>query len=234
MGSPFRLIFYAPDSVTANRMAAASFHLVDSLNTVFSDYEDSSEINHLSRTAGSGRYVPVSSPLFEVLLASKQAAQHSVGAFDITIGPLSRLWRQARRLQRFPSKEAVLQAQASVGMQYLQLDSDAKKVLLLKENMQLDLGGIAKGYVAQKVVSFLGENGITSALADAGGDMACSDPPPGKKGWTVGINLPESTTGLLSETVELHNAAIATSGTLYQFMEYEVNRYSHISDPRTG
>ena len=119
-------------------------------------------------------------------------------------------------------------------MHHLLIDTAAKAVRLLKEGMRLDLGGIAKGYVAEKVVSFLRENGITAALADAGGDITCSNPPPGKKAWTVGINLPESKTELLTETVDIRNAAIATSGDLYQFMEYKGKKYSHIVDPRTG
>jgi FAD:protein FMN transferase len=234
MGSPFNLIFYAGDSVEAVRLANASFRLVDSLNAIFSDYMEESELNRLSRTAGSGQAVAVSPVLYEVLLASKKAAQKSKGAFDITIGPLSRLWRGARRTKTFPAKEEVLSAKEKGGMQHLVVDTVAKTVMLLQKGMQLDLGAIAKGHVAQKVVSFLRANGITSALADAGGDMACTDPPPGKEGWTVGINLPESTTELLPQTVEISNSAIATSGDLYQYMEYEGKRYSHIIDPRTG
>lgn len=234
MGSPFKLIFYAADSATAATWASASFALVDSLNVVFSDYLEESELNRLSGTAGSGQAIAVSPLLYELLLSSNRAAQKSNGAFDITIGPLSRLWRKARREKRFPAKEAVLSARKKTGMQHLIIDTFSKTVRLLLPNMQLDLGGIAKGYVAQKVVWFLSQHGITSALADAGGDLACSNPPPQKRGWTVGINLPGSTTQLLPQTVEISNTAIATSGDLYQYMEHEGRRYSHILDPRTG
>ncbi len=234
MGSPLNLIFYADDSVKAAQLAKASFQLVDSLNTVYSDYLQSSELTLLSKTAGSGAFVPVSPLLYDMLLTSKKAAQKSNGAFDITIGPLSRLWRQARKEKRFPSKDEILLAKKSVGIRNVVIDPVTNEIRLLAPAMQLDLGGIAKGHVAQQVVSFLGENGITSALADAGGDMACSNPPPGKKGWTVGINVPESTTELLPETIEIGNSAIATSGDLYQYIEHEGKRYSHIIDPRTG
>lgn len=234
MGSPFNLIFYADDSLKAAQVAKASFALVDSLNAVFSDYMEESELNRLSRTAGSGQAVAVSPLLYEVLLASKEAAQKSKEAFDITIGPLSRLWREARRAKKFPAKEEVLAAKEKTGMHHLHLDTVAKTVTLLRKDMQLDLGGIAKGHVAQKVILFLQAAGVSSALADAGGDMACTDPPHGKIGWTVGINLPESTTELLPETIEISNSAIATSGDLYQYMEHEGIRYSHIIDPRTG
>ena len=92
MGSPFQIIFYAPDSTTALRLAEESFQLVDSFNTIFSDYADSSELNLLCATAGTDRFVPVSPALFEILTTSQQAWKKTNGSFDITIGPLSRLW----------------------------------------------------------------------------------------------------------------------------------------------
>jgi thiamine biosynthesis lipoprotein len=234
MGSPFHLIFYADDSVKAATLAKASFHLIDSLNAIFSDYMENSELNRLSRTAGSGQAVSVSPALYDILLTSKDAAAASKGAFDVTIGPLSRLWRQARREKTFPAATLVAAAREKTGMRYLLIDTAGKKITLLKKGMQLDLGGIAKGHVAQQVIYFLRSNGITSALADAGGDLACSGPPPGKEGWTIGINLPESETELLTQTVLVHNLAVATSGDLYQYMEHEGKRFSHILDPRSG
>ncbi len=234
MGSPFNLIFYATDSANAAHLATASFRLVDSFNTIFSDYMEESELNRLSRTAGSGQAVAVSAALYDVLLSSKKASMDSRGTYDITVGPLSRLWRQARQQKTFPSAEAVAAAREKTGMRYLLLDTAAKTVLLLQKGMQLDLGGIAKGYIAQQVILFLQTNGISSALADAGGDLACSGPPPGKEGWTVGINLPGSATDLLPETVSLQDAAVATSGDLYQFIEHGGKRYSHILDPASG
>ncbi|HEU4901883.1 MAG TPA: FAD:protein FMN transferase, partial [Flavisolibacter sp.] len=234
MGSPFRLVFYAADSTQAARLAADAFSLVDSLNAVFSDYQANSELSRLNCTAGSGTFVPVSPLLYEVLSLSRTAAAKSDHAYDITIGPLSRLWRAARKAKRFPAEAELQAAKAKVGIRNLVIDTATKQVSLRLAGMQLDLGGIAKGYVAQKVVEHLRDNGVASALADAGGDMACSDPPPGKKGWTVGINVPGSETELLAETIEISNSAVATSGDVYQYIEHNGKRYSHIIDPRTG
>ncbi|MDQ3277485.1 MAG: FAD:protein FMN transferase [Bacteroidota bacterium] len=233
MGSPFHLVFYA-DSSKAQKLAADAFGLVDSLNQIFSDYLPDSELNRLSRTAGSGTRFPVSNHLYAVLLQSQEAAQKSKGAFDVTIGPLSQLWRKARREKRFPVADTIRQALQKMGYKKLRIDTKKKGVQLLQNGMQLDLGGIAKGYVAQKVIDFLTSKGISSALADAGGDIACSNPPPGKEGWTVGINRPENAEELLPETITLYNEAIATSGDLYQYIEHDGKRYSHIIDPRTG
>ncbi len=100
--------------------------------------------------------------------------------------------------------------------------------------MQLDLGGIAKGFIAEQVVRYLHSRNISSALADAGGDIFCSNPPPGKSGWSVGLNLPQKEVELFRNNIELNNKAVATSGHLYQFIEFQGKKYSHIIDPRTG
>lgn len=234
MGSPFNLVFYATDSAQASQLAAASFLLVDSLNLIYSDYLENSELNRLGRTAGTGEFIPVSLPLYDILLASKKASLQSSGSFDVTIGPLSKLWRKARKEKTFPSVTDINNARKTVGFKNISIDTFARKIKLLPPGMQLDLGGIAKGYAAQLVINFLKVNGVTSALADAGGDIVCSNPPPGKRGWTVGINLPQSTTQLLPETVAISNCAIATSGDLYQYIEHKGKKYSHIIDPRTG
>ena len=100
--------------------------------------------------------------------------------------------------------------------------------------MLLDLGGLAKGYAAQAVINLLKQHGITHALADAGGDMAMSEPPPGTKGWVIGVNVPETTDDLLPKNLSLQNIAVATSGDAFQYLEHGGKKYSHITDPRTG
>lgn len=234
MGSPFTLVFYTTDSARAESLAIHSFALVDSLNRVFSDYLPNSELNQLSRASDSGDWFPLSEQLSIVLQQSQQASQKSRGAFDITIGPLSHFWRKSRREKIFPAADSIRQVRQKTGFRKLMLDAKAKKAKLTHPGMQLDLGGIAKGYVAQEVIRFLQIAGVQSALADAGGDIACSNPPPGKKGWTVGINVPENEDEILPETITLSNGAVATSGDLYQFIEHGGKRYSHIIDPRTG
>lgn len=234
MGSPFNLIFYCDDSAKASIRAAEAFALVDSLNHIFSDYDSTSELNALNRTAGSDSFVSVSEPLYDILKQSLTAAKKSHGAFDITIGPLSWLWRQSRHQHNFPEAATVQEAKTKVGFQKLKLDTTNHRAQLFQKAMQLDLGGIAKGYTAQAVVDFLSAKGITSALLDAGGDIACSGAPPGKKGWNIGINMPEQAADLLNKTIELHDGAVATSGDVYQFIEHNGKKYSHIINPKTG
>ena len=235
MGSPFNIVLYANDSVKASALAAQCFQLVDSLNNIFSDYLPASELNKISATAGNGGTpVPVSPAMLDILLRSKEAYKKSSGTFDITIGPLIKLWRQARKEHTFPEDSIIKKTLLLTGFKYIHIDTAAKTVSLTKHGIQLDLGGIAKGYTAQQVIDLLKQNGIAQALVDAGGDIATSDAPPAAKGWTIGINVPETMEDLLPKKIVLHDMAVATSGDVYQYLEHEGKRYSHITDPRTG
>ena len=106
--------------------------------------------------------------------------------------------------------------------------------IILSKGMQIDFGGIGKGYIAQKVVDFLNTQGIPESLVDAGGDIVLGNAPWDKKGWTVGVNQPEKADDLLPEKLQLHNLSVATSGDVYQFIEHNGKKYSHIIDPATG
>jgi FAD:protein FMN transferase len=220
--------------VQANGLAKQSFKLVDSFVFIFSDYIDSSEVSKLSATAGKDSAVSVSPALFDILLQSKNAFDKSEGAFDITIGPLSKFWRKLRKAKQFPTDDAVQAIRKLIGFNNLLFDTLDKKVTLLQPGMQLDLGGIAQGYIAQKVIDFLSSQHMQHALVNASGDIVVSAAPPGLKGWTVGINLPESSDELLFRTLLMQNKAVTTSGDVYQFIEHNGKRYSHIIDPRLG
>lgn len=234
MGSPFHLIFYAKDSLQANRVANECFSLVDSLNNIYSDYLPTSELNLLSASAGSGVFMPVSPALYDILLLADEAWKKSKGRFDITIGPISRLWRKARREKRFPSKDSVNAAKEKVGWKKIVFNKKNHSAMLLQPDMQLDLGGIAAGYIAQKTVDHLSAHGIVSALVDASGDIVCSQPPPGKTGWTIGINQPNETHKMLEKNLSITNRSVSTSGDVYQFIEHNGKKYSHIISPKTG
>jgi len=234
MGSPFTIVFYSEDSIKASLLAEQSFKLVDSFVFIFSDYIDSSELSKLSATAGKDSAVSVSPAMFDMLLHAKKAFDKSEGAFDITIGPLSKFWRKLRKAKQFPADEAVQATRKLIGFNKLTMDTINKTVTLTQPGMQLDLGGIAQGYIAQKVIDFLSSRQIQHALVNASGDIVVSAAPPGSKGWTVGVNLPESSDELLSRTLLMQHKAVTTSGDVYQFTEHNGKRYSHIIDPRSG
>ena len=148
MGTVFRLLFYAADDSLAARAARAACDRIDELNQILSDYQANSELGRLSATAGSGRAVRVSRDLWRVLLTAQQAARLSDGAFDITVGPVVRLWRRARRQHELPDPAGLAKARRAVSYKHIELQPKARTAKLTQSNMQLDAGGIGKGYAA--------------------------------------------------------------------------------------
>lgn len=238
MGTVFRLVFYTEkDSAQAVGIARKAFDAVDSLNASMSDYLPESELNRLCATAGSGQVLRVSDDLWQILKLSDGFSQKSKGAFDVTVGPLTRLWRRARNLKELPDSSRVGEARELVGFQNL-VFKKGKKIELTKAGMRLDLGGIAQGYAADRCLKILRQNGISRVLADAGGDIALGDAPPGESGWAV--EIPDNSEGLASSqalikrTLRLSNCGITTSGAAFRYLDVGGKRYSHIVDPRTG
>ena len=233
MGTLFSITLYAPDSATATNAAAAAFERITALDRMMTDYDPDSELMQLCQRPV-GTPIRVSDDLFDVLQKAQRVAELSDGAFDATVGPYVRLWRRARRTQALPSAEALAAAGAPVGYKKLRLDVRNKAVTLTVPNMQLDLGGIAKGYAADNALRVLKSKGINHALVAASGDIVVGDPPPGKTGWRVGISAPNAGESKLVKTVLLRNGAVSTSGDTEQFVEIGDTRYSHIVNPKTG
>jgi len=232
MGTLFKITLYATDKTLALLASDAAFAKVAALDRMMTDYDPESELMRLCRQP-INTPVRVSEDLFTVLEESLRVARASDGAFDPTIGPVIRQWRRARRQQALPTLEQLQIAQHSVGWQKILLNPKSRTVTLLATNIQLDLGGIAKGFAADKALDVLRKIGITRALVAASGDIAAGDPPPGTKGWRVSISTPYSSNAL-SKTFLLSNAAVSTSGDAEQFVVIGGQRYSHIVDPHTG
>ncbi len=220
MGSMVRIVVYAKNARHARRAFHATFARITELDAKLSDYQPDSELNRLCAS----RSMAVSADLFRVLAASQQLAQESDGAFDITAGPLIRLWREARKTRAIPQ----FLDTTHTGWRKLKLGG-RNTATLTEANMRLDLGGIAKGFVADEAIKTLKHHAIASALVAASGDIVVSNPPPGKHGWNVTLELLGGTRELT-----LSNEAVSTAGDTEQFVEINGTRYSHIIDPRTG
>jgi thiamine biosynthesis lipoprotein len=233
MWALFQISLYAPDEATARRAARAAFDHVEELNGIMSDYLSTSELMRLCQKSGGGP-VRVSKDLFAILARAQEISELSDGAFDVTVGPVVRLWRRARRTKKLPDPGQLAKARALVGYRKMRLDPKQRTVQLLKVGMRLDLGGIAKGYAADAALAVLKKHGITRALVAAGGDIAAADGPPGSRGWKVGIAPLENPDKKPTLYLRLKNAAVSTSGDAEQHVEIGGTRYSHIVDPRTG
>lgn len=234
MGSPFNIILYETDSVTANQRAASCYVLIDSLNKIFSDYDPESELNKLAFSAKADSFIKLSEPLSELIWKSKQAWEISNHAFDISVGVLSKLWRQARKSGIFPLENEVQQALLKTGFEKIAIDTLRRSVKFLIKDMQLDVGGIAKGYIAQQCAEYLKFMGTKNFLLDAGGDIVAGEAPDETKGWKIGINQLNSGTYILQKKLTLVNTSVATSGDIYQYLEHKGKRYSHIINPLSG
>ena len=233
MGSAFNLIIVSADSNKANHLARKSYELVDSLNHIFSNYDSSSELSKINASAGLLPY-KMSTAMLDLVQKSQYAYIQSKGAYDISIGPLSSLWRNARKAKLFPEASTVIATKKLVGFAQIKINKRLGTIFLPSVDMHLDFGGIAKGYIAQWVINFLKANGIQQALVDAGGDIVMSGAPLNQQGWLIGVNLPETTDQLLNKKLQLSNCSVATSGDVFQFIEYKGVKYSHIINPLTG
>lgn len=233
MGTLFTITLYAPEANRAGAAAEAAFARIAALEQMMTDYDPESELMQLCQQPV-GQPVRVSDELFALLQKGQRLAKLTDGAFDVTIGPVVRHWRRARRTETLPSPEALARAQAPVGWRKLKLDPRKQTVTLTAPDMQLDLGGIAKGYAADQALAVLKSHGLNRALVAASGDIAVGDPPPGKRGWRVGVGALDRGEDALARNLLLRNAAVSTSGDTEQFVEINGQRYSHIVDPRTG
>ncbi len=227
MGTPCRVVFYAADSDQAERARRAAFAELAAVDERMSDYRQDSELSLLCARAGSGP-VPVSEPLFDVLSAARRFSELSGGAFDVTVGPLVALWRQARREGRLPEPGALREALERTGWRKLALDPAARTVRLERPGMRLDVGGIAKGYACDRALAALARLGIRRAMVDTGGGMAIGEPPPGRPGWRIQV------ADQSSKVLVLAGRGVATSGDWERYVEIDGVRYSHIVDPATG
>ena len=245
MGVEFEVELFATGGEQASKATTAAFARIEALDKSLSDYDPASELSKLSATSAvppgsdlttppaTAAPIPLSNDLWRVLTHSQELSELSDGAFDVTIGPLTKLWRRARRQKELPASERIAEAREAVSYRFLKLDPAAHTAQLLRPNMRLDLGGLAKGFAADEALAAIKKCGITRALVRASGDIAVGDPPPGETGWRIGI-APLDPDAVPSRFVLLANQAISTSGDSRQHLSVGGRRYSHIIDPRTG
>lgn len=239
MGTFAHIVCVAEDSGTAKKCVRAALEEIRKVDDLMSDYKSDSEISLVNREAGD-RAVKVSESTYEVLQRSVEFSKMTGGAFDITVGPLVALFRNAKESKVAPSEEQIALARSKVGFEKLILDSENKTVQFSENGMLLDLGGIAKGYAIDKAIEAAQRCGAIGAMVDIGGDVRCFGlPPEGKDHWLIGLQDPNSAIegiegGGLLMVLKITNTAVATSGDYQQFVFIEGKRYSHIIDRRTG
>jgi thiamine biosynthesis lipoprotein len=231
MGTRFTIVCYANDEDAVEKAAKSAIEIGEKINQVASDYLPESELSLLSKKP-EGKPVMLSAEILELLEQSLQVAKLTNGGFDPTLAPLSRLWRDSRKSGKLPDPEKLKAARASVGWQQVSLDPEQRSITLMRVGMAFDLGGIAKGYAADLMLASLAAAGLPQSMIVAGGDVRLGDPPPGRDGWNVAVQTFDL--NQRDEILVLANAAVSTSGDLYQSVEIDGVKYSHILDPATG
>lgn len=218
-----------------DKAKAATEAVFDELKRVESmtSAHKSSALGDVNQASGTGP-VHANPELVGLIKRSLDFAVLSEGAFDPTLGPISRLWNfSGEGESRIPSSEEIREALDRTGWQKVTVDQDAGAVSLARKGMSLDLGGIAKGYALDRARLVLKEHVVTGALVNAGGDIvALGEKAPGKL-WRVGVQDPRNPTGIVA-VAAIKDMFIVTSGDYERFIEKDGVRYHHILDPRTG
>ena len=234
MGATFSVVMYGSDEAkleVAGDLALAEARRIDGL---LSNYKPGSELSRVNAEAAQ-RPVAVSRELFDLLQECAQVSRESEGTFDITVGPLMKAWGFFRDAGHMPDQETIREARTRVGYQRIVLDPSARTIRFERPGVELDPGGMGKGYAVDRMAAVLRQHGITAAFLSGGGSSlyAIGSPPSQPRGWIVHIVDPRNEQKNAAE-VYLKNMSLSTSGSYEKFFWAEGKVYSHIMDPRTG
>jgi thiamine biosynthesis lipoprotein len=237
MACDFHIYLNADEQASAADHAVAALELVDRLEDQLTVYRQHSEVSRINQLAHRNPLL-IEGRLCQLLALGLQIHGESQGAFDITAGPLSKLWGFYRREGRIPSEEEIELVRARVGSQYVVLDSAAQTIQLTRPGMELNLGGIGKGYALDRCVELLTERDVPNFLIHGGQSSIIARGSraglaEGERGWSIALRHPLRDDVRLGE-VWLRDAALGTSGSAHQFFYHQGKRYSHVLDPRTA
>lgn len=233
MGTEFTVVAYGQDVRLLAETVEEVFQEIDRIDKQMSNYKPESELSLINREAAS-RAVRVEPSLFALIQKSLQYSEDTGGAFDITVGPLMKAWGFFRGEGRVPSPGELHAVLVHVGYQHVKLDPANRTIHFDVPGIELDLGGIAKGYAVDRAVSILRENGVTAALVSSGmSSIYALGAPPDEEGWKIILRDPFDST-VPADVVYLKNFSMSTSGNYNKFFKLGGKTYSHIMDPHTG
>jgi thiamine biosynthesis lipoprotein len=213
--------------------ALAALDLVEELEAQLTIYRETSEVSLLNKLAAAQPMV-VEERLFQLLQLAAKLWRETNGAFDITSGPLTKVWGFYQRQGRLPSEEEIATALAKVGMQYVLLDSSKLTVQFMKHGIELNLGSIGKGYALDRLAELFAAAGVSNYLLHGGNSSVLAHGGQGSSDcWWIGVRDPLRSERRLFE-VAARNRAMGTSGAAVQFFIHRGQRYGHIIDPRSG
>lgn len=233
MGTFARVVVVGVDAKIGAECVEAAFEKIYLIDNLMSKYKPDSQISLINKNAF-GEPVVVDELVFGLLEKSVAYSKKTDGAFDITVGPLVDLWKEAEDANLLPSQEALAGAKAKVGYDKLYLDRAQYSVKFAVDGMKLDLGGIAKGYAIDLAVEAAKEHGAAGVMVDLGGDIRCfGAAPKGKENWIIGLQNPVDVGGdkNIINKLKISNEAVTTSGNYRRFVVIDGSRHSHIINP---
>jgi thiamine biosynthesis lipoprotein len=234
MGTVYSIVLYGTDREKMEAAADAALDEASRLDALLSNYQQGSEWSQVNRGASS-KPVKVSPELFQLLSACDAYSRSSEGAFDISVGPLMKVWGFYKGTGSLPESSAVATALTSVGYRHIHLDSGAQTVSFDRAGVELDPGGIGKGYAVDRMVEILKQRGIERALVEGSGSSiyGLGAPPEEPRGWMANIRGPGNP-NVSAAQVFLKDMSLSTSGSYEKFFRAGGRTYAHIMDPRTG
>jgi len=233
MGTVFTIVSYGREARFLAQVANEAFDEIDSLDAQMSHYKVESELSRINRRAAH-EPVLVEPRLFALIAKALRFSQESEGAFDITVGPLMKAWGFFRGVARVPPRGELARVMKRVGYRHIQLDDKQRTIRFAVDGLELDLGGIAKGYAVDRAVDILRANGVNSALVSSGASSIYAlGAPPGERAWRVNLRDPFEKQKV-ADVVRLKDYSLSVSGSYEKFFTLKGRRYSHILDPRTG
>lgn len=203
------------------------------LEALMNFYKDSSEIGILNNY-GFEKRVEVSTEVFYIIEKAKYFSEISKGAFDISLAPVIELWGVFTKHERVPLEKEIKERMSLVNYNNLILDEGENTVRFSKENMKIDLGGIAKGYAADRATQIYKQNNVNAAFINLGGNVMVFGEKPDNSDWSVGVQEPFKSRGEIIGVVNITNESVVTSGNYVRYFEDKGVKYHHIIDPRTG
>jgi thiamine biosynthesis lipoprotein len=232
MGTFAEVTAVAPTKPVARAAVHVAYARLDQVNRLMSDYVSDSEVGRINGLAA-GESMVVSPETFEVLRRAREFAKASGGAFDVTYRPLKEVWAQAAKDNVLPRESLLDETRRRIGYDKLLLDATTRTVSPTIDGLQIDLGGIAKGYALDLAAQASLDAGAIAVLVNVGGDVLAVGAQASGQPWRVGIKHPFEP-GLVGRIALTGHRAVATSGTQQRFAVINGERYSHIIDPRTG
>ena len=230
MGTSMQVQAIGGDEAARRAAIDESFAAMAEVDRLMSNYRSDSELSHVNREAARGPVV-VSDPLLRVIEAAQRVSADSNGAFDVTVGPLVQLWGFRDKMPHIPTSAELAAVRPLVGYRGLIVDAPHHTIRFVHPGMEIDLGGIAKGFAVEVAANVLRRHGLTGFI-DAGGNQYMLGMPPGKPFWTVGIKNPDVADRLIG-VVDVKGGSVSTSADYANFLVAAGRTYGHLLDPHT-